>query len=255
MSSVPPDTLRVRTAENVSVGYTTAGVGSRVVAQLIDNLLAYVLAGIALIGGLALASTASTDQGAGWAVGAAVAFATFVYLGYFFIAELITGGRTPGKSAMGLRVLRVDGSAPDFPAIAVRNIVRIVDATGIGLIVMFFHPLSRRLGDLAGGTVVVRDRSALRLAAVAAPPPLILRTPDAGPRIDGIERLGAVEHEALRVFLSRPGLSADLRDRLATDMAVRLCDRLQLSPAAPERMWPPELLLERMYLQMEQPPR
>jgi uncharacterized RDD family membrane protein YckC len=252
MSSAPPDTLRVSTADNVAIGYSVAGVGSRMVAQLLDNLCALLLVLLALLAYLAIASAASTPQGALWGLLGAVGFATFVYFGFFLVSEVVSGGRTPGKSVMGLRVIRLDGSAPDVPALLVRNLVRIVDViAGIGLVVMFFHLLARRLGDIAAGTVVVRDRASVSLATAVAPPPVLLRTPDAGPAIDGIERLGTVEYNALRVFLSRPGLAPDLRTRLAADMAARLCNRLQLAPAAPERMWPPELLIERLYLQLD----
>ncbi len=252
MPDVPPDTIRIATAENVSLGFSTAGVGSRMAAQLIDNVFAGFLVFVALLGYAALASTATTLQGAAWAEGGAIAFAVFVYFGYFFVAEAVTGGRTPGKSSLGLRVMRVDGSSPDVASIAVRDLVRVIDITGIGLLVMFFHPLSRRLGDLAAGTVVVRDRAPLTLAAVAAPPPVLLRTPDAGPPIEGVERLGSAERDALRVFLSRQGLSPELRARLAHEIATRLCGRLKLPPSAPEWRWPPELLIERLYLQLEQ---
>jgi hypothetical protein len=54
------------------------------------------------------------------------------------------------------------------------------------------------------------------------------------------------------VFLSRPGLSPKLRADLAGDIAKRLFDRLGLPPGAPERLWPPELFIERIYLQLEQ---
>lgn len=251
MSVTPPDTVRVQTAENVSLGYATAGLGSRLVAQMIDNLIAFALVLVALIGYGALAGAASTEQGAAWAVGGAVAFTTFVYLGYFLVSELVSTGRTPGKAAMGLRVMRVDGRAADFASIAVRDIVRIVDLTGVGIVVMFFQPLSRRLGDLAAGTVVVRDRAAHSLASVAAPAPVLTRTPDAGPRVEGVERLGPREQDALRVFLSRPGLTPELRARLAAELSSRLLDRLQLPAQAPERLWPPELFIERLYLQLQ----
>jgi len=253
MSSAPPDTLSVRTADNVALGYTTAGVGSRIAAQLVDGLLIGCLLLVVYAAVAAIASSLTGPQAplliALIFVGAFFA----VVFGYFLVFELVTGGRTPGKNTMGLRVISLDGSAPDATAILIRNVVRIIDLTlGIGVVVMFFHPLSRRLGDLAAGTVVVRDKPKLSLAAAAAAPPVLLRTPDPGPSIDGIERLGSTEYNALRIFLSRPGLAPELRKRLAGDITTRLLSRLDLPPAAPERMWPPELFIERLYLQLDQ---
>jgi uncharacterized RDD family membrane protein YckC len=255
VNSTQLDTISVKTSDNVTLGYTVAGLGSRLVAQIVDNLVAVPITIVALVLYSAIAGDlVSSDQGATFAAYGAGFFATFVYFGYFLIAEAVTGGKTPGKSAMGLRVIRVDGSAADFAAIAVRDIVRIIDVAVvfIGIVVMFFQPQTRRLGDLAAGTLVVRDRALVTLAAAAAPPPILLRTPDAGPAIDGIERLGAFEHDALRVFLSRSGLSAASRASLSTDIARRLLERLALPPEAPERRWPPELLIERIYLQLDQ---
>jgi uncharacterized RDD family membrane protein YckC len=249
------DTISVKTSDNVTLGYTVAGLGSRLVAQILDNLVALPLTLIAILLYGAIASVFVTSaEGAGFAGAGAGFFAGFVYFGYFFVAEVVTGGKTPGKSAMGLRVIRVDGSAADFGALAVRNVIRVVDVVVvlIGIVIMFFQPQTRRLGDLGAGTIVVRDRAMVTLAAAAAPPPVILRTPDAGPPIDGLDRIGGFERDALRVFLSRQGLSQKLRTELAADIAKRLLDRLGLPLGAPERLWPPELFIERVYLQLDQ---
>jgi len=254
MNDARPDTLAVRTADNVVLGYSVAGVGSRLAAQLVDGA---VLSGILIVAYAVVTSAVGSVGGRNGALVAALIVSGvlfFVVFAYFFVFELATGGRTPGKNALGIRVMMLDGSSPDRAAILVRNVVRIVDTVmgGVGLFVMFFHPLARRLGDIAAGTVVVRDRQRTTLAAATAPVPLILKTPDAGPPIDGIEMLGSLEHDALRTFLVRPGLTPELRMRLATDIANRLYTRLELAPAAPERMWPPELFIERLYLQLEQ---
>lgn len=255
MNSSQLDTISVKTSDNVTLGYNIAGLGSRLVAQFLDNLLALPLTLIALLLYGAVASVfVTSSEGAGFADAGAGFFAGFVYFGYFFVAEAVTGGKTPGKSAMGLRVIRVDGSAADFGALAVRNVIRVVDVAVvlIGIVVMFFQPQTRRLGDLGAGTIVVRDRAMVTLATAVAPPPIILRTPDAGPAIDGLDRIGSFERDALRVFLSRPGLTPKLRADLAADIAKRLLDRLGLPPGAPERLWPPELFIERIYLQLDQ---
>jgi len=253
MESAPQDTLRVRTADNVALGFATAGLGSRLAAQLVDGLAVGVLLVVAFA---AIAAVAASLTGPQAPVLTALLFAgafTAIVIGYFLVFELVSGGRTPGKNVLGLRVMSIDGSAPDVTSIVIRNVVRVIDyAFGIGIVVAFFHPLSRRLGDLAAGTVVVRERSKLSLAAAAAPPPIILRTPDPGPGIDGIERLGAPEYNALRIYLSRSGLAPEQRQRLAGQITTRLLARLDLPPSAPERMWPPELFLERLYLQLDQ---
>jgi uncharacterized RDD family membrane protein YckC len=257
VNSTQFDTISVKTSDNVTLGYTVAGLGSRIVAQLLDNLVAIPLTLVAVLLFAAVANHfVTTSEGSAFAGAAAGLLASFVYFGYFLVAEAVTSGRTPGKSVMGLRVIRVDGSAVDFAAVAVRDVIRVIDLGVflVGLVVMFFQPQTRRLGDLAAGTLVVRERAPVTLAAAVAPPLVMLRTPDAGPSIDGLDRLGTHEQDALRVFLSRQGLAPELRTRLAADIARRLLDRLALPPNAPERLWPPELLLERVYLQLEQRP-
>jgi uncharacterized RDD family membrane protein YckC len=247
----PYDTSSVHTADNVSIGFPVARLGTRILAQVIDNLVALVIAGVllAIYGAIFIGDNAPSLLNIS---GATLVFLG-AYIGYFVLFEALTGGRTPGKRAIGLRVIRVEGGSVNLTAIVLRNLLRPVDLTaGIGAVVMFFHPLSRRIGDLAAGTLVVRERSALTLAQATAPAAVILKTPDPGPAIDGIANLGDLELNAIGALLSRCGLSPLQRERLAATMAVRLHERLRLDQSAPERMWPPELFLERLYLQLQQ---
>ena len=243
-----PDLHEIRTADNVGIGYDAAGIGSRFLAFAIDVLVQGIVVLAALIVAVALAPTGIAGS---LAIALFLLVPLLVSVGYFAVAEALTAGRTPGKRAVGLRVIRLDGGAPGLHEALVRNIVRIVDLVlGVGVAVMFFDRRSRRLGDLAAGTVVVREQRAGAAAMPAVLPPPILRTPDAGPAIDGVERLGTAEWSALRTFLSRPGMAPEQRTRLAAVIAGRLCERLELPAGAPERQWPPELLLERLYLQL-----
>jgi uncharacterized RDD family membrane protein YckC len=246
---VLPDLHEIRTADNVGIGYDPAGIGSRFLAFGVDLLIQGIVVVAALIVAMALAPTGTVGL---LAVALFILVPLLVSVGYFAIAETLTAGRTPGKRALGLRVIRLDGGAPGLSEALARNVVRIIDlALGIGVIVMFFDRRSRRLGDLAAGTVVVRERRVAATPAAPVAPPPILRTPDAGPAIDGVERLGNAEWSALRTFLSRTGMHPEQRARLAAVIAERLCARLELTPGAPERQWPPELLLERLYLQLQ----
>ena len=81
-----------------------------------------------------------------------------IYLGILTVTEVFFG-RSMGKMAMGLRVLRLDGVAPGAVALLVRNLLRIIDfgMSGVTLVLIFMMPLRQRLGDIAAGTVVVAD--------------------------------------------------------------------------------------------------
>lgn len=250
VSGADHDTLRISTSDNVGIGYDVAGLGSRMIAQLIDTLIAGVL--VVAVGFGVVGAVGTDSQNA--VLGGLALFGVIlvVYIGYFTVCEMVSGGRTPGKAAGQLCVLDISGGAATPAQLLIRNVARLIDVfLGIGVVVMFLSRHSRRIGDFLGGTVVVRVRPATALAAAVAPPPLLLRTPDAGPSIDGVDRLGDRELSAIRTFLTRPGLEPPLRARLATDMSHRLLDRLQLPAGAPERQWPAELFLERLYLQLQ----
>jgi hypothetical protein len=81
--------------------------------------------------------------------------------GYFIFFELLMRGQTPGKKAMRIRVIRDDGTPVTASDVLVRNILRVVDflpfAYALGAVVMFPNPLCKRLGDLAAGTIVVKE--------------------------------------------------------------------------------------------------
>ena len=84
--------------------------------------------------------------------------------GYFIFFELIWNGQTPGKRAVGIRVLTVRGEPVTLVHSLVRNLLRLIDALPsaymVGIISILVTSRSQRLGDLAAGTIVVRERSA-----------------------------------------------------------------------------------------------
>src|SRR5664279_761029 len=155
MSSGVQETLRIATPEGVSLELPLAGVGSRFVALLVDTLLQN-LAFTALVIVLLIA-------GAGGFTGNAVLAVAFFALSFVYPVafELGAGGRTPGKRWSSLRVICADGSPVTFRASALRNLVRLVDAISgtylVGAIALFASPSNQRLGDLAAGTIVVRE--------------------------------------------------------------------------------------------------
>ena len=255
--SIGYDTQRVTTADNVGISFRVAGLATRISAALIDAVILACILVVTTVLILAVADAAAGSSGSGslmvFSLASYLLAAAWLLIAvlYFTVAQAVSSGRTPGKAAMGLRVIRVDGATASLGEYLLRSIALVVDvAVGVGPVLMFFHPQSRRLGDLLAGTVVVRERTPVTLQAVTAPAPVYLRSLDPGPAIDGLSHLGEHELAAVRTFLSRPGLRPDQRTDLAGRLTGPLLDRMQLPPSAPERMWPPELLLERLYVQL-----
>lgn len=157
----------VETPESVAFAYELAGVGSRGLALVLDMLAITLL----LIGEAAIAAAvyfalmfAIPGDGvalAAWVFGTAGVIAFATYWAYFVYGEVFRNGRTWGKGRMGLRVVRDDGSRVGFMDSVIRNLLRLVDMLPgnylIGMVCVIFSRRNKRLGDMAAGTVVIRD--------------------------------------------------------------------------------------------------
>jgi uncharacterized RDD family membrane protein YckC len=161
--------LEVRTGEAVAIRYELAGLGSRFLAVMVD-LLAQVTVAVALLfafafagPGLARILPSGGLNLAAWGIALAVLLLFLIFFGWFIIFETWWSGRTPGKRALGLRVVRDGGFPVDAGAAIIRNLVRIVEF-GLGFYALsavsaLLSPENKRLGDFAAGTIVVRDRA------------------------------------------------------------------------------------------------
>jgi uncharacterized RDD family membrane protein YckC len=232
------DRYLVETPEIVDLAYDVAGLGSRCLAAAIDTLLL-----LLLLGGMGLALFFLVGQLVGELAGslvlAAWALLSFSALwGYYLAFELVWGGQTPGKRLLGLRAVREGGRPITAGASAIRNLVRLVDflpfGYGLGALVMFADPRSRRLGDLAAGTLVVREGAAISLESLTAqstPVPVSPRAADAPPTplLPDLQRIAAADYELAQDFLRRRDrLGPEPRARLAAQLADALRARLGL---------------------------
>src|SRR5213082_2736107 len=155
--------LVVATPERVSFQYQVAGLGTRAIAQILDLLI---LAGVLV--GITFAAIAVGQAGSStiaFLVGVLGGFV--VVFGYFWTCEAFWSGQTIGKKVFRLRAVGDRGEPMTFFQAGIRNIVRIVDflpyAYGVGLVVLFLNGRGKRLGDLAAGTIVVKDSDYLAL--------------------------------------------------------------------------------------------
>nr|WP_234439237.1 MULTISPECIES: RDD family protein [Streptomyces] len=211
------------TGDAVVLGLQPARLPSRALAVLID-LVAVWTVYLLITMGLAVA-TASLDEAAVMAV--SIASFLLVLVGAPIAVETLTHGRSLGKLACGLRVVRDDGGPIRFRHALVRGamgVVEILMTFGVvACVASLVSERGRRLGDVFAGALVVRERiPAARVLAVPPPPPWLVG------RFAGLD-LSAVP-EALwlevRQYLTRareldPVVGRRLAERLADELVAR----------------------------------
>ena len=227
-----------------------AGIGSRFIALLVDTLIwiAGFLLLLALLAiflpGIAEFSNISAE----WAFAIFLIIIFLLFWGYFTLFEAFWNGRTPGKRAARIRVIQRSGRAIGLIESMTRNLVRYVDMQpfpfyAVGVIAIFATRQHQRLGDLAAGTLVVRDRvqeaplwgdSGTRTitAQIFAPdaPPLEPHTAYSLPAT-GIARLTSTDLEVLEGFFARRlDLSLPTRYALAERIAAAIKAKSGLEP-------------------------
>jgi uncharacterized RDD family membrane protein YckC len=221
--------LRVRvpveTPERVRLHYEAAGLGSRFAAGLVDGCILGTLVLGLLVAFWFGAESIPFSLYIATALRGLVLLALFLLAwGYHLYFEAFRGGQTPGKRLLRIRVVAEGGFPVTLPRAAVRNLLRILDAQplplyGLAGVVMFLDPRGRRLGDLAAGTIVVRERGLREPPAVAS-----ARAADAAAVERGLA-LPAARAAVVRAFLRR-------RDELGPEARARLAARVAAGAAA-----------------------
>ncbi|MEU7211942.1 RDD family protein [Streptomyces sp. NPDC044989] len=226
------------TGEAVALELRPARLPSRALAVLLDlvvTVAVYVAVTIALV-----ASTSSLDG----AAQTALTIATFVLVlvGGPIAVETLSHGRSLGKMACGLRVVRDDGGPIRFRHALVRGLIGVIEILMtfgvIACIASLVSARGRRLGDVFAGTLVVRERVPFASAGFMPPPP-----PWLAGRFSGLD-LSAVPDDlwlAVRQYLTRAGqldprVGWAMAERLAADVAART------GAPAPREVPPPAYL-------------
>ena len=242
--------------EAVELELRLARVGSRVLALLIDIVievaLFIVLLVCATVGVGALAGTGLADTALLRAVGVVVLVT--VVVGYPVLGETLTRGRTVGKLALGLRVVRDDGGPIRFRHALTRSLVSVaLEWPGFvmplvtwvaSLTTMLVNPLGKRLGDLAAGTIVIHDRAPASWGWVPAMPPELAGWA-------GLLDLTGLDDElalAVRHFLARNRrIATPVRDRLGFQLATEVsrCTTPPPPPQVPGWLYLAAVLAER----------
>ena len=222
------DRLRIATPEGVDLELTLAGPGSRSLGAAVDLLIQF-FTGLGMV--LLLQALSG---GSGWVLAFIPVLGFLIVFGYDVAFEVLGGGRTPGKRLVGLRVVALGGRPVTLIPSAIRNAIRVVDflptTYGFGLLAILLSPRNQRLGDMAAGTLVVRertardrDRDAAGIEAAAVPP-----LPGDHPALRwDLSAIGAEELALVRGFLARRWeLEPMARSQLAQQIAGHVRPRV-----------------------------
>ena len=143
--------LQINTTQNVKINFTSSGVGERLLAFIIDNVIKI---GYLYLVAYLFGAFDNMDQ---WSQIGLNTLLSFPVMFYTLVLESIMDGQTIGKRLLKIRVVKIDGYQATLSDYVVRWFFRIVDIYlfGLGFFVMVFSKKTQRLGDLAAGTAVI----------------------------------------------------------------------------------------------------
>jgi uncharacterized RDD family membrane protein YckC len=239
--------VAIETPEHIVFRHRVAGPARRLLAYLLDLLICYSALAIITIAILLVAVGSAVLKGSldGFAgIGIGLWLVIFFAVQWVYFAALEGWlGRTPGKAALGLRVVTTTGRPIGFRASALRNILRAADALPLtytaglvsiaGLVSMSITRRFQRLGDLVAGTIVIvpeRAKASVPVVLWPAAQPSELASLPADVRLDAEERL------AIEMFLRRRSYLGQGREmELAQMIAPILSARFSFVARDPSR--------------------
>lgn len=222
------------TGDAVVLELRLAKLASRSLAFAIDLAVMVTAFLLLLLLFAALGTLTEFDEALAGAVG--ILFAILVFVGYPVALETLTRGRSLGKIALGLRVVREDGGPIRFRHALARGLAGLVVDFGVfslftgavALITSLVSRRGRRVGDMLAGTVVVRERvPAVRVVEIGMPPRLASWAASLA-----LSQLPDALALSARQFLQRArDLDPAVRASMGTGLAQQFATHV--SPAAP----------------------
>lgn len=225
MSIVPTkgaaESLRVASVTGVDLDLCIAGLGGRSYAFVVDwhiravgAIAWYGLGSLILYGDLTVPQQSDIDTPFLLIV---VLPTLLVYVLYHPVLEIVMQGRTPGKRIAGVRIVSLDGQVPGVGALLIRNVLRMLDSLPsfyvVGLTVVLTTRQSRRVGDIAAGTLLVYEGAEYASAAFEEASFLVTDTEQADVEAD-VEKVALVRELLRRWKHLTPAARRQLAGRL-----------------------------------------
>jgi uncharacterized RDD family membrane protein YckC len=214
------------TGEAVVLELRPAAFASRALALVLDGFVYIGLLYVSFF--LAITAASALDE-----AGAAAVLLVDLLLFMLVIpvaVETVTRGRSIGKYAAGLRVVRDDGGPIRFRQASVRGLTAVLEVYSlpfVALICALVSARGKRVGDLLAGSYVIRERG-----GPALPPPVLMPPQLAGWAAGAdIGRIPERLALAARGFLGRlPSLHPQARARLGGTLAGQVATYVAPTP-------------------------
>ena len=147
----------ILTGQFVRIDQAPASAGERILARSIDIILLiiYILATVTFL-----------DSVKGYTSNTVNTLLLFVLylpvLCYSLLCEVFNQGQSAGKRILGIRVVKVDGTTPTVSSYLLRWLLFLIDVPltgGLGLLAILLTKNKQRIGDLAAGTMVIKEQN------------------------------------------------------------------------------------------------
>ena len=236
---------RIITSQYVQIDQTPAGVGERIFARLLDFLILFIYGtGLEYVVDRVGFNTLFRGD-----YGVLIAFiACLPVFFYSLIWELMNRGRSPGKMAFGMRVVMRDGTTPTLGAYTMRWMLSLIDIwfSGIGIAVILMNKNNQRLGDLAAGTMVIKERDYHRIQVSLDEFDYLSR--GYKPVFPQAENLSLEQVNIIYETLTRDDLH---RPRRITELAGKVKEFLKISPSTDDESFLHTLTRDYQYFALE----
>lgn len=235
------DDLRIETPEQIDLEFELVGLGTRTVSWILDAGIKWLITFALIIVFMA------TIGFIGWRIEDpdfakfggtfTMMVVAFFWIVYDIIFELCWSGQTPGKRLMCARVVRDGGAPVDFTSSCIRNFLAMADFLPVGYLLgamlIALTPKRQRLGDIAAGTIIVRER---KHGASSRAEKMIEQYASVEVTFTAsqLARCTAADRRILRSFLHRLfQMPPDSRFKLAANLAANLQKRMEMPPSNP----------------------
>lgn len=146
------------TGQFVRINQVPASLGERILARAVD----YAILTVYLISTFYIMDTWGLYQHSGLALFFILTFFYLPALCYSLLFEVFNNGQSVGKRLLNIRVVKVDGSTPTLSSYLLRWLLYLFDVNltgGLGIVIIIVTKNNQRLGDLAAGTMVIKENS------------------------------------------------------------------------------------------------